>query len=125
MLPLIGFVIGIVLGGFFIEYNIPPQYSKYVAVAILASMDSVFGGIAANVQKKFDMRIFLSGFFGNSLLAAILVYIGDHLGLDIYVAAIFTFVYRLFLNFAIIRRFLLNKYSKKDNIIKKDRKSVV
>lgn len=116
MLPLLGFIIGIIIGGFFIQYNIPPQYSKYVAVAILASLDSVFGAIAANVQKKFDLKIFLSGFFGNALLAAALVYIGEQLGLDIYVAAIFTFVYRMFLNFAIIRRFLLNKPGKKDNI---------
>ncbi len=111
-----GFVIGIIIGAFFIQYNIPPQYSKYVAVAILASLDSVFGGLAANVQKKFDFKIFVSGFLCNSLLAAALVFLGDQLGLDIYVAAIFTFVYRLFLNFSIIRRFLLNKPVKKDNI---------
>jgi len=119
MIPLLGFMAGLALGAFYIQYNIPPEYSKYAAVAILASMDSVFGGMAATVQKKFSMSIFLSGFFGNALLAAFLVYVGDQLGLDIYVAAIFTFVYRLFVNFAIIRRFLLNKLSKKDNIIVK------
>lgn len=116
MIPVLGLIIGIIIG-VFIPYNIPQQYSNYVAVAILAALDSVFGGIAATVQGKFDMKIFLSGFFGNALLAAGLAYIGDQLGIQIYLAAVFAFGNRLFLNFAIIRRFVLNKYSKKDNII--------
>lgn len=116
MIPLLGLIVGILIG-IFIPYNIPYQYSNYVAVAILAALDSVFGGIAATLQGKFDMKVFLSGFFGNALLAAGLAYIGDQLGIQIHLAAIFAFGNRLFLNFAIIRRFLLNKYSKKDNII--------
>jgi len=118
MLPVLGLIAGIIIG-LFVPYYIPYQYSNYVAVAILASLDSVFGGIAATIQGKFDMRVFLSGFFGNALLAASLAYIGDRLGIPIYLAAVFAFGNRLFLNFAIIRRFLLNKYLKKDNIIEK------
>ena len=116
MVPLLGLIIGILIGVFFIPVNIPQQYSNYVAVAILAALDSVFGGIAANLQGKFDLKIFLSGFFGNALLAAALAYIGDQLGIQIYLAAIFAFGNRLFLNFAIIRRYILNKSTKKDNI---------
>ena len=116
MVPLLGLIIGILIGVLFIPINIPQQYSNYVAVAILAALDSVFGGIAANVQGKFDLKVFLSGFFGNALLAAALAYIGDQLGIQIYLAAIFAFGNRLFLNFAIIRRYILNKSSKKDNI---------
>jgi small basic protein len=116
LFPIIGLIAGVLIG-VFIPINIPSQYSTYVAVAILAALDSVFGGIAATMQKKFEMKIFLSGFFGNALLAAGLAYIGDKLGIQIYLAAIFAFGNRLFLNFAIIRRFLLNKYSKKDKII--------
>lgn len=115
MIPLFGLIIGILIG-IFILYSIPEQYSSYVAVAILAALDSVFGGIVSTIQKKFDMGIFLSGFFGNALLAAALTYIGDKLGIQIYFAAIFAFGNRLFLNFAVIRRFLLNKLTKKDNI---------
>lgn len=116
MLPLLGLIIGILVGVFFIPVNIPQQYSNYVAVAILAALDSVFGGISANLQGKFDLKIFLSGFFGNALLAAALAYIGDQLGIQIYLAAIFAFGNRLFLNFANIRRYILNKAAKKDNI---------
>ncbi|MCX7710924.1 MAG: small basic family protein [Clostridia bacterium] len=116
MIPLLGLIIGILIGTL-IPYNIPYQYSNYVAVALLAALDSVFGGIAATLQGKFDLKVFLSGFFGNALLAAGLAYIGDKLGIQIHLAAIFAFGNRLFLNFAIIRRILLNKYSKKDNIV--------
>ncbi len=116
MVPLLGLIIGILIGVFFIPVNIPQQYSNYVAVAILAALDSVFGGIAASLQGKFDLKIFLSGFFGNALLAAALAYIGDQLGIQIYLAAIFAFGNRLFLNFTIIRRYILNKSAKKDNI---------
>lgn len=115
MIPILGLIIGIILG-VFVPYNIPKQYSNYVAVAILAALDSVFGGIAATVQDKFDMKIFLSGFFGNALLAAGLAYIGDQLGIQIYLAAVFAFGNRLFINFAIIRRHILNKATKKGNI---------
>lgn len=108
MFPILGLIVGIIIG-VLLPYNIPYQYSNYVAVAILAALDSVFGGIAATLQGKFDMKIFLSGFFGNALLAAGLAYIGDQLGIQIYLAAIFAFGNRLFLNFAIIRRFIIDQ----------------
>jgi small basic protein len=109
-------IIGILIGVFLIPVNIPQQYSKYLAVAILAALDSVFGGIASSMQGKFDMKIFISGFFGNAILAAILAYIGDQMGLQLYLAAIFAFGNRIFINFAVIRRYMLNKSDKKDNI---------
>ncbi|QNU68369.1 small basic family protein [Ruminiclostridium herbifermentans] len=119
MIPILGLIAGILIG-MFIPITIPSEYFTYVAVAILAALDSVFGGLIATINKKFDMRIFLSGFFGNALLAATLAYIGDKLGLQIYLAAIFAFGNRLFLNFALIRRFVLNKFFKKDNIVNEE-----
>ena len=92
------------------------SYSKYLAIAILACLDSVFGGIAALMENRFDMRIFTSGFVGNAILAVGLTYLGEKLGLDLYLAAVFVFGNRIFLNFAIIRRYLLNKFKKQDNI---------
>jgi len=107
-IALLGLLIGVAMG-IFLPYSVPLAYSNYMAVAILACLDSVFGGYAASVQGKFDMKIFISGFFGNALLAAGLAFIGDKLGADIYMAAVFAFGNRMFINFAIIRRYLLNK----------------
>ncbi|HLS53440.1 MAG TPA: small basic family protein [Tissierellaceae bacterium] len=105
---LIGVLIGGVIG-FLLPYTYNTAYSLYITVAILACLDSVFGGIRANLEKSFNMKVFLSGFFVNSILAAFLAYIGDRLGVPLYYAAIFTFGGRMFDNFASIRRLLLFK----------------
>lgn len=105
---LIGILIGAIIG-FLLPYTYNTAYSLYISVAILACLDSVFGGIKANLEGNFSTKIFVSGFFGNSILAAFLAYIGDILGVPLYYAAIFTFGGRLFDNFAAIRRILLQK----------------
>jgi len=116
VIPILGLIIGII-AGVFIPYDIPYKYSNYVAVAILAAMDSVFGAAASTVQGKFNLKIFLSGFFGNALLAAVLAYIGDQLGIQIYLAAVFAFGNRIFLNFGVIRRYVLEKIFKNDTFL--------
>jgi len=107
MIPLLGLIVGLIIG-IFIPYNIPPEYSNYAAVAILAALDSVLGGLSASLEGKFDIKIFITGFFGNSLLAALLAYIGDKLGIQIHLAAIFAFGNRIFINFGNIRRKIIN-----------------
>jgi len=108
LFALIGILIGAIIG-LYLPITYSPNYSLYVSVAILACMDSVFGGIRANMEKKFNTEIFISGFFGNAILAAFLAYIGDRLGVPLYYAAIFAFGGRLFQNFAIIRRLIFSK----------------
>ena len=81
-LPVVGLIVGLIIG-IFAPISIPVQYAKYMSVAVLASLDSVFGGLRAGMEEKFDNMIFVSGFFTNAALAAILVYIGDRLGIDI------------------------------------------
>lgn len=108
VVALIGILIGGVIG-FLLPYTYNTAYSLYISIAILACLDSVFGGVKANLEGVFDVRVFVSGFFGNSILAALLAYIGDRLGVPLYYAAIFTFGGRLFDNFAAIRRLILFK----------------
>lgn len=108
---ILGCVIGIIVGNFapIISYT----YSGYLAIAIIAALDSVFGGVAQFLNKKFDMAIFLSGFFGNAILAILLAYLGQKLNVDIYLVAIFVFVTRMFNNLGFIRRFYLEKFRKR------------
>ncbi|MGP1366896.1 MAG: small basic family protein [Schwartzia sp. (in: firmicutes)] len=106
-------VIGLLLGIFFgsiCPLSIPVAYAKLFSVALLASIDSVFGGYRAVLEEKFDNTIFISGFFVNALLAAFLVYVGDHLGIDLYYVALLAFGLRIFQNLAIIRRYFFKKY---------------
>ncbi len=107
------FVIAGLLTG--LNFELPYSYSQYIAVAILACLDSVFGAFSANIEKKFRMNIFLSGFFCNALVAMLLVYIGSKLDVDIYLAAVIVFTTRLLNNFTAIRReFVLRIDRKKE-----------
>jgi len=106
MIALLGLIAGLLIG-IFIPVHIPQAYSNYAAVAILAALDSIIGGYSASLEGKFNIRIFLSGFFANSVTAALLAYIGDKLGIQIHLAAIFAFGNRIFLNIGNIRRKLI------------------
>lgn len=108
IIAIIGLVVGILVG-LYLPVTYPAALSLYISVAILASLDSVFGGFRANLENKFDTEIFVTGFFSNAVLAALLAYIGDKLGVPLYYAAVFAFGSRLFENFAIIRRHLINR----------------
>lgn len=108
MLAFIGLIIGIIVGIVW-NINIPDQFSPYMSVAILACLDSVFGAVRASLSKSFQVDIFISGFFGNAVLAAALAYLGDKMGVPIYLAAVIVFGGRIFDNFAIIRRLLIEK----------------
>jgi small basic protein len=112
LIPVIGLIIGIILG-IFLPFNIPSTYSSYMSVAILACLDSVFGGIRASLEGKFDTEVFISGFFGNAILAAGLAYLGDRLNVPIYLAAVIVFGGRLFQNFAVMRREIIENIRKK------------
>ncbi len=103
-------VAGIITG---LSVEIPFSYSNYIAIAILACLDSVFGAFSANVEKKFSMSIFISGFIGNALIAILLVFIGEKLNVDIFLAAVIVYSTRLLNNFSSIRRYFLEKVEKK------------
>jgi len=108
MIAIVGLLIGILLG-LVLKVNIPDQFSPYMSVAILACLDSVFGAVRATLSKNFRADIFISGFFGNAVLAAGLAYLGDKMGVPIYLAAVIVFGGRIFDNFAIVRRLLIDK----------------
>lgn len=114
MYIIFGLIIGVILG-LVLNVNIPDQFSSYVSVAILACIDSVFGAVRGNLYKSFQADIFISGFFGNAILAAALAYLGDKLGVPIYLAAVLVFGGRIFDNFANIRRKLLENYKESKN----------
>ncbi|MFZ5634275.1 MAG: small basic family protein [Bacillota bacterium] len=105
-IAVLGLALGIALG-LNLPFTIPQAYAKYMSVAALAALDSVFGGIRAAMEDHYDNKIFITGFFSNALLAAGLAFIGERLGIDLYLAAVVAFGVRLFQNLAIIRRHLL------------------
>ena len=124
----IAILIGCILGAL-IGMNAPMisyTYSSYLAIAIIAALDSVFGGITSVINKNFDLKIFASGFFGNAILAILLTILGQKLNVDIYLAAIVVFVGRMFVNLAIIRRYYVDKWIKiiKKRKVKSERRKI-
>ena len=119
LVMIIACVLGVIVG-----LNAPMisyTYSSYLAIAIIAALDSVFGGVASVINKKFDMKIFISGFFGNAILAILLTVLGEKLNIDIYLSAIVVFVGRMFNNLGIIRRYYVEKWS--ENVKNKSEKN--
>ncbi|WP_138415000.1 small basic family protein [Aquibacillus sediminis] len=107
-LPVLFLLLGVGLG-LLTDITIPNQYSNYLSIAVLAAFDTLLGGIRAHLQQLFDAKVFVTGFFFNILLAAMLAFIGIQLGIDLYLAAVFAFGVRLFQNVAIIRRKIIEK----------------
>lgn len=108
ILALAGITLGIFVG-LNVPLVLPRDYAIYTSVAVLAAMDSVMGGIRTAMEDNFDHVIFTTGFFTNALLAAGLVFAGERLGIDLYLAAVVAFGVRLFQNVSLIRRHLLKK----------------
>lgn len=105
----VGLAAGLVLG-FGLNVTYPSEFSFYITMALLASMDSLLGAVRSYMENKYNNLIFISGFLANAILAAALVYLGDKLGVPLYYAVIFVFGGRLFQNLAVIRRILIDRF---------------
>ena len=115
MILFIAIIIGCILGAI-VGINVPTisyTYSSYLAIAIIAALDSVFGGISGTLKGEFNFKVFISGFFCNSILSILLTYLGNKLNVDIYLAAIVVFVGRMFINLTIIRKYYIDKWTEK------------
>ena len=106
LLPLLGLLVGVLLG-LVLNVNVGFELSRYSAVAILAALDSVLGAVRAELDGVYDNRIFITGFVTNAVIAVLLTFIGDRLGVDLYLVALITFGPRIFNNVALIRRHFL------------------
>lgn len=111
LIPVIGLIVGIA-AGIFSGIVFPPGYSAYVAMGILACMDSLLGGIYANMREDFRWKVFATGFFSNAVLAIVLIWLGNQLSIDLSIAAVVVYGSRMFQNFSNIRHFLLTKKEK-------------
>lgn len=104
-----GLAAGLVLG-FTFNITYPTEYSFYITMGLLAAMDSLLGAVRSFMEDRYNNLIFISGFLTNAILAAVLVYLGDRLGVPLYYAVILVFGGRLFQNLAVIRRISVDRY---------------
>ncbi len=111
-------LLGVLIGAL-LPWSSPAQYSIYAAVMLLAALDAAAGGINARLHHKFRGSLFVSGALGNGLIAVFLTYMGERIGISLYLAAVVVFGTRMFQNFGEIRRELLTLSGNRNTIGKK------
>jgi small basic protein len=107
VIAVIGLVVGIV-AGLVLEPTVPVWLQPYLPIAVVAALDAVFGGLRAVLDGIFDDRVFTVSFLSNIVVAALMVYLGDQLGVGTQLATgvVVVLGIRIFSNAAAIRRHL-------------------
>ncbi|HEY8458020.1 MAG TPA: small basic family protein [Actinopolymorphaceae bacterium] len=105
MIATIGLFAGIIVG-LLLQPSVPLWLQPYLPIAVVAALDAVFGGLRALVDGVFDDRVFIISFIGNVLLAALIVFLGDQLGVgsQLSTGVVVVLGIRMFSNLAAIRR---------------------
>lgn len=109
MIPAIGLAVGIVLG-ILLEPRLPTFLQPYLPIAIVAALDAMFGGVRAFLDGVFTDRVFVVSFVSNVLIAALIVWLGDQIGVgaQLSTAVVVVLGIRIFTNAAAIRRALFH-----------------
>lgn len=105
---IIGLVVGLIAGSHY-PFSIPPEYARLLAVAVMAGLDAVLGGIRASMGSNYDTMVFTSGFFINGIMASLMCYASNWIGIDLYMVAVLIFGMRMFHNIGVIRRLYMGK----------------
>ena len=107
MIAAIGLVVGII-AGLFLEPTVPQWLQPYLPIAVVAALDAVFGGLRSLLDGIFDDKVFVVSFVANVLVAALIVYLGDQLGVgsQLSTGVVVVLGIRIFSNAAAIRRHL-------------------
>ena len=108
MIPARGLLVGIVLGLLF-QPTVPVWLQPYLPIAVVAALDAVFGAFRSVLDGLFNDRIFVISFLSNVLVAAVIVFLGDQLGVgsQMSTGVVVVLTMRIFANVAAIRRHLL------------------
>ena len=107
MIAVLALVVGVALG-LVLEPTVPVALQPYLPIAVVAALDAVFGGIRAKLDGIFDDKQFVISFVSNVLVAALIVYLGDQLGVggQLSTGVVVVLGVRIFGNVAAIRRHL-------------------
>ena len=107
MIPVLGLLAGALLGLYF-QPDVPVVLQPYLPIAVVAALDALFGGLRALLDGIFDDKVFLVSFLSNVVVAALIVIIGDQLGVgtQLSTGVVVVLGIRIFSNAAAIRRHL-------------------
>ncbi len=107
MIAVLGLIAGIV-AGLWLEPTVPTELQPYLPIAVVAALDALFGGLRAKLDGIFDDRVFVVSFLSNVVVAALIVFLGDQLGVgsQLSTGVVVVLGIRIFSNTAAIRRHL-------------------
>ncbi|WP_316525322.1 small basic family protein [Kitasatospora brasiliensis] len=105
MIAVLGLVIGVVVG-LFVQPEVPDAVVPYLPIAVVAALDAVFGGVRAMLDGIFNDKVFIVSFLSNVVVAALIVFLGDQLGVgsQLSTGVVVVLGIRIFSNAAGIRR---------------------
>ena len=108
MIPVLGLLVGVVLG-LLVSPEVPSWLQPYLPIAVIAALDAVFGAARASLEGIFNDRVFVISFLSNVVVAALIVFLGDQLGVgaQLSTGVVVVLGLRIFSNVAAIRRHLL------------------
>jgi small basic protein len=105
----IGLVVGIILG-LLLTPDVPQWLEPYLPIAVVAALDAVFGALRAFLDGIFNDKVFVISFVSNVVIAALIVFLGDKLGVgaQLSTGVVVVLGIRIFSNVAAIRRHLFH-----------------
>lgn len=106
MIPAIAALIGGIVLGLWLDPTVPLWLQPYLPIAVVAALDALFGGLRARLDGIFDAKVFVVSFISNVVIAALIVFVGDKLGVgaQLSTAVVVVLGIRIFGNAAAIRR---------------------
>lgn len=109
MIAGLGLLAGLALGLYF-QPDVPLWLQPYLPIAVVAALDAVFGAFRAFLDGIFDDKVFVVSFVSNVLIAGLIVYVGDQLGVggQLSTGVVVVLGIRIFSNVAAIRRHIFH-----------------
>jgi small basic protein len=109
VIPAIGLLVGLLIG-LILDPSVPSWMQPYLPIAVIAALDAVFGALRAVLDGIFDDKVFVISFLSNVVVAALIVFIGDQLGVgsQLSTGVVVVLGVRIFSNVASIRRHLFH-----------------
>jgi small basic protein len=108
LVPLLALLLGILLASLWTQ-PVPGVYGQYLAIASLAGLDTVCGGIRSGLEGKFNTPIFVTGFFSNIIIAFGLAWLGDRIFIDLFLVVALVLGQRIFVNLSLVRRYIVTR----------------
>jgi small basic protein len=109
VIVLVAVAIGVTFG-LVLHPTVPLDLQPYLPIAVVAALDALFGAVRAWLERIFDEKVFVVSFVSNVLVAALIVFVGDKLGVggELSTSIVVVLGIRIFSNAAAIRRHLFH-----------------